>query len=304
MTQWAKRGLVFRPSGEHPWMRSHASNPVVLPLSDDLVRVYFSSRDEHNRSHLGFVEIDPREPQDIKRLSERPALAPGPLGYFDDHGTYGLTIAEEGGLLYMYYVGWNPGPPPLYYPSIGLAISDDGGETFEKHSPAPILARSAQDPWMVTAPFVRKDDGLWRMWYVSGIGWREEEDGLHSYYHTKLAESEDGIEWRRDDHVALRLREGERNIARMCVVREDDGGYSGWYSYTAGGGYILGNAVSEDGREWERLDDDVGAEPSGGDAWDSDAVAYPFVFDFAGSRYLLYCGNDVGRAGFGIAERV
>ena len=31
-------------------------------------------------------------------------------------------------------------------------------------------------------------------------------------------------------------------------------------------------------------------------------LCYPFVFDHAGRRYLLYNGNDYGRTGIGLAE--
>jgi len=30
-------------------------------------------------------------------------------------------------------------------------------------------------------------------------------------------------------------------------------------------------------------------------------ICYPYVFDHAGSRYMLYNGNGYGRTGFGIA---
>ncbi|MBB5866436.1 hypothetical protein [Xanthomonas sp. 3058] len=30
-------------------------------------------------------------------------------------------------------------------------------------------------------------------------------------------------------------------------------------------------------------------------------IEYPFVFDHAGQRYMLYNGNDYGRSGFGLA---
>ena len=33
----------------------------------------------------------------------------------------------------------------------------------------------------------------------------------------------------------------------------------------------------------------------------TEMVEYPFVFDHAGSRYMLYAGNGFGRTGFGLA---
>src|SRR5438105_4523636 len=92
---WLKRGLVFRPTGEHPWLRSHASNPVALPLGEGRVRTYFASRDDRNRSHVGFVEWHLERPGEILHLSETPVLAPGPLGHFDDHGVYAMSLVER-----------------------------------------------------------------------------------------------------------------------------------------------------------------------------------------------------------------
>jgi hypothetical protein len=302
VTVWTKHGLVFQSNGQRAWMHSHASNPVALPFGDEFVRVYFASRDVSNRSHVTFLDVDPRQPTRIIRIADAPVLAPGPLGYFDDHGTFAMSLVRDGQRLLLYYVGWNPGASPLYYPSVGLAVSRDDGETFEKHSRAPIMGRSAVDPWMVSSPFVLQDRGRWRMWYLSGIGWREEEGRLRSYYHTKYAESDDGVHWRRDGWVALELSPGEHNIARMCVLPDRDR-YRAWYSYTAEAGYRIGYAESADGLNWHRRDHEAGVAPSP-TGWDSEATAYPYVFDFAGRRYMLYSGNDFGRGGLGLAELV
>jgi hypothetical protein len=35
--------------------------------------------------------------------------------------------------------------------------------------------------------------------------------------------------------------------------------------------------------------------------WDSEMIAYPFVFDHKDQRYMLYNGNEYGRTGFGLA---
>lgn len=300
--RWSKRGLLFAPSREREWMQSHASLPVALHLGGDLYRVYFASRDARNRSHVGFVELDINEPARILRVSDRPVLAPGPLGHFDDHGVYAASLARgPRGELYLYYIGWNPGArPPLFYSSIGLARSDDGGLTFAKTSAAPVMSRSEFDPCLVTSPCVLREGDRWRMWYVSGFRWEEAEDGLHSYYHLKYAESADGARWERAGLVCVDLRPGERNIARPCVLRRGGGGYRMWYSYNEGRGYRVGYAESGDGLAWARKDGEAGIELSAS-GWDSEAMAYPWVFEHAGRSYMLYNGNGFGREGFGLA---
>lgn len=299
---WTKLGLVFAPDGRATWLRSHASLPTALPLSDGRQRVYFSSRDGESRSHVGWVELALGDTVHAGQVSSEPVLAPGPLGHFDDHGTYAASLVEDGGEVRLYYVGWNPGVrPPLFYSSIGLATSDDGGLSFRRHSTAPIMARSDHDPCLVTSPCVLLDGDTWRMWYVSGIGWREEAGRLRSIYHVKYAESRDGVAWDRQGLVAIDLRPDETNIARPCVVK-DAGGYRMWYSSAGDDGYRIGYAESDDGYRWERHDELAGIEP-GPEEWDAGAQAYPWLVRSGGREYLLYNGDGFGRDGFGAAVR-
>jgi len=36
--------------------------------------------------------------------------------------------------------------------------------------------------------------------------------------------------------------------------------------------------------------------------WDSEMISYPHVFELDDKIYMLYLGNQVGKAGFGLAE--
>lgn len=296
---WKKQGLIFRSSGQHPWMQTHTAVPIPLRLSGDLYRIYFGTRDSQQHPRIGYIELDLKEPTNILKVSDNYVLGEGPRGYFDDNGVYPGPIIKDGQNLLMYYVGRNNGTPPLFYMSIGLAVSEDRGKTFRKLFKAPIMARSEFDPWMVSMPCVRREEGRWRMWYISGFKWDEAAESPHSYYHIKYAESADGIEWERDGWVAIELREGETNIAGPSVLKED-GLYKMWYSYVASQGYRIGYAESFDGYIWERKDADVGIDvsPTG---WDSQTMAYPYVFIHDGRKFMLYSGNGYGREGFGLA---
>ena len=297
--KWRKLGLIFTPSGKHPWMQSHASLPTSFRLAGNTYRVYFASRDSKNRSYIGYMDFDIQNLGNPLYISKEPVLVPGPIGCFDDHGVYASSLVECEAQIFMYYIGWNPGTKaPLFYSSIGLAISEDKGKSFKKKSKAPIMSRSEFDPCLVTSPCVLIDSGAWRMWYVSGFKWEQEGDELHSYYHIKYAESEDGIHWERKGLVCIDLLPGERNIARPCVIKE--GVYKMWYSYNAGQGYRIGYAESSDGYVWKRMDNEAGIDvsPTG---WDSKAIAYPWVLTHSGRKYMLYNGNDFGKDGFGLA---
>src|SRR5262245_31807538 len=84
--KWRKLGRVYVPDGRLSWARSHAANPVAEHVEGGLYRIYFSSRDEQNRSSIGFVEIDIRNPGRILREPEQPVLTPGDPTMFDDNG--------------------------------------------------------------------------------------------------------------------------------------------------------------------------------------------------------------------------
>jgi predicted GH43/DUF377 family glycosyl hydrolase len=290
--QWERRGLVFAPDGRW-WQRSHAALPTVLPLGGGLCRVYFTSRDERQRSHVGWFDLDLDGSQVVEACAE-PVLAPGVRGHYDGDGVWAASAVRDRDRVRLYTIGWNAGAPPLYYPSIGLAFSEDGGRTFAKHGRTPVLARSEHDPWMVSGPHVLHEDGRWRMWYLSGQGW--DDDG-HSAYDVKHAESDDGIAWRRDGRVCLGE---ERNTARACVLR-DGGRYRAWFSSDGGEGYRIRYAESPDGLDWERVDG-WGLEPAG-EGWESGAVAYPFVVRHGDRLVMLYNGDGFGRAGIGLAVR-
>jgi len=66
--QWQKLGLVFCPANNYEWMVSHAANPVAKYLEGNVFRIYFSSRDQENRSSISFVEIDTKRSEQILRL--------------------------------------------------------------------------------------------------------------------------------------------------------------------------------------------------------------------------------------------
>lgn len=302
--KWQKIGLIFRPNRRYDWMASHASLPIAIHLGGDNYRIYFYSRDKLDRSHVAYIELNINEPDKILYLTPEPVLAPGPLGCFDDYGVMASSIATYNDKMYLYYVGWNPGKhEPLFYNSIGLAVSSDDGKTFQKLFKAPILSRSEYDPCLVTSPFVMIEQNIWRMWYVSGIRWEITDNGLKSYYHIKYAESKDGINWERKGIVCIDFKDKtETNIARPCIVKEG-GLYKMWYSYNRGKGYRIGYAESQDGITWQRRDDEAGIDVSES-GWDSEMTAYPWVFDHKGTKYMLYNGNNFGKDGLGLAITV
>ncbi len=295
--KWIKQGLIFCPEDNYEWMVSHAAIPVAEPTGGGVFRVYFSCRDRDNRSSIGFLEFDIRNPNVVLGLGRQPLIQPGEPGLFDDSGTSMGCLVSINGKKYLYYVGWNLGVTVPWRNSIGLAIGDVAGVQFAKYARAPIIDRNHVDPFSVSYPWVMKDGPLWKMWYGSNLSWGANQTDMSHV--VKYAESFDGIHWERKGHVAIPLQyRDECAICRPCLIKED-GIYKMWYSYR-GQTYRIGYAESADGIWWERKDGEVGIDVSR-EGWDSEMIEYPFVFDHDTNRYMLYNGNGYGRTGIGLA---
>ncbi len=295
--KWTKLGQVFNPSGEYPWMQSHAANTVAEYLEGDLFRIYFSCRDDQNRAHIAYVVIEMNPPFPVMEIASEPVLSPGEPGTFDDSGVSLACIRIIGGQKFLYYLGWNLGVTVPFRNSIGLAMLDKETGTYVRHSQAPLLGLNHVDPFCISYPFVLEDGGIYRMWYGSNLKWgaaMEDMDHLLKY-----AESTDGLEWKREGKIAINFKDSSEYALSRPFVMKENGVYRMWYSYR-GAAYRIGYAEAENGIEWERMDDKAGISVSDA-GWDSESVEYPFIFDHKGQKYMLYNGNRYGLTGFGLA---
>src|SRR5436305_6316398 len=137
--RWVKTGRFFQVDGQADWMAHHATHPVADLLDDQTLRVYFAPRDGAGKSRITFIDVSPDDPGNVKYVHDASVLDLGQLGTFDDSGVMAAAIVDHGSEKYLYYVGWMETVTVPYRNSIGLAISRDGGLTFERIAPAPIL---------------------------------------------------------------------------------------------------------------------------------------------------------------------
>ncbi|SRR6266481_3112867 len=306
--RWIKKGLIFKPDHNFPWMISHAAIPVVDSMNEGKLRIYYSSRDSQGRSRPTYIEVDDSDPSRIIYIHDRPILPLGDAGTFDDNGIMPSWIVNHGGTKYLYYIAWNPQVTVSYRLAIGLAISTDGGKTFEKYSDGPICDRDISEPFFNTAPCVLKDGDKWRMWYVSCTGWRLINDRQEPLYNIKYAESKDGIYWTRTGHICIGYDNFTEAIGRPSVYFKDDK-FRMLYSYRSASNYRtdpaksyrLGYAESSDGLHWTRFDEQVGIDRSS-QGWDSEMIEYCYRHDQGNSTYLFYNGNGFGMSGVGYAK--
>lgn len=313
--KWRKLGKLFDPT-DHALPSGcveFAQSPQAL-VCDGFVRVFFSTRaaDAGGKylSHVAFVDMDD-DLRNIVRVSQDPVLPLGQLGCFDEHGIFPINVVRHGRRVLAYTTGWSRRVSVSVETAIGLAISEDDGETFRRVGDGPVMAASLHEPCLVGDGFVKIVSGVFHMWYIFGTGWKIYAPGLapDRTYKIGHATSTDGVNWNKeearqiipdslgpDESQALPTvaRIGDRYHMFFCYRESFD------FRRANGRGYRIGHAVSDDLVQWTR-DDTSGPPPGGLGEWDSDMQCYPHIFESDGRFFLLYNGNDFGRRGFGLA---
>ena len=300
--EWKKLGNVYVASGMHGWDRSHAYIPTPLIL-DDRVRVYVAFWDRTNVGRIGYVDLAIDDLTKVLQVSNRPILDIGRRGAFDDNGVSPVSIVKEGGTIFLYYIGWQTGTKVRYFLFSGLAKSIDGGNTFTRVSEVPVLDRNDNGLFFRTAPFVVRDGGIYKMWYVSGSKWITVKGKEVPTYGLRYMQSKNPHKWEGGGIEVLNpLGINEYGFGRPWVLKEE-GIYKMWYSIRAiGEGYRIGYAESVDGLNWVRKDSDAGITVSK-KGWDSQMICFSAIFDIGADRFMLYNGNNFGETGFGLAKQ-
>lgn len=307
MYYWESESFIYEPTGNNMLSRSHAQLPTPLSINSSTFRFFYSSRDEYGQSRPFYLDYDMTSKRTLS-IADKPVLELGKPGMFDDKGIMPSSIVRVNNELFFYYIGWNQRTNIGYQLAIGLAISKDNGDTFQKAYEGPILDRSVHDPVFCAAPCVHYNGNEFVMWYISATGWPNYNGKPEPVYLVKRATSQNGIEWVTSDAVSIPYKfEGEA-IGRPWVTRTETG-FHMWYSTrgsqgyreSAGQHYQLGYAVSVDGIAWQRKDDQFSLKPSG-HQWDQHMQEYSSVFTFNNEFYMVYNGNTFGKSGFGLAK--
>lgn len=298
---WKKLGRVYVADGHHHWAQSHAYLPTSMMLDEDRIRVYAAFLDRQRIGRVGYVDLNAKNPLEVLKVSDRPVLDIGEAGAFDDNGVSPLCLVEARDHLRLYYVGWQLGVRARYFLFTGLAVSEDGGENFQRWSRAPILERSHGELFVRSGAHVRLENGRWKAWYVAGDSWLDLDGRQVPRYNVRYLESGDGISWGQHGEVSLDFaNDDEFGFGRPFLLREKEF-YRMWYSLrTFSKGYRIGYAESEDGRHWLRKDHQAGIDVSG-TGWDSRMVCFACIQRTRYGTYMFYNGNNYGESGFGAA---
>lgn len=278
--------------------------PTPVRRDDKTIRVFVTFCDADGIGRPGYVDVSAHDPLEVLGVSQQPLLDLGMPGTFDENGVLTCGVTDLGdGRMYMYYVGFELGTKIRYRLLAGLAISEDRGNTFQRHAPTPVLERSATEMYFRGGPYCLHESQRFRLWYVAGSEWIDLDGKSMPVYDIRYAESEDGIHWPDKGQVQIPITEpDEHGFGRPCVIPKVSGGYRMFYSVRrrSYGAYRLGYAESPDGHAWRRMDETLNLDVTPG-SFDSQAIMYAAPIEIDGKLYVFYNGNDFGREGFAAA---
>jgi len=312
--KWKKLGKIFDPT-EHKLPNNcfeFAKSPQTL-IFENFVRIYFSTIEKESTgkflSHIAFIDID-KNFKNIINISKETVIKLGNLGCFDEHGIFPVNILRNEDKVFAYTTGWSRRVSVSVETSVGLAISEDNGLTFNKIGDGPILTSSLHEPFLVCDAFVIKFNNSYHMWYIFGTRWVENTiDTIPArVYKIGHATSNDGISWQKEGKQIISDKLNSDECQALPTVIYHNSKYHMFFCYrqpidfrkNSNRAYRIGYAYSVDLVNWIRDDENVGIDVSK-EGWDSEMLCYPHVFHCNNKVYLLYNGNEFGRNGFGLA---
>jgi hypothetical protein len=300
--KWEKLGRIITPQKNIYWMKTWTGASFVRQVEDtSIFEIFVTGRDDKNRSRIGKVFMDFDKNFKIISIEEEPVFTLGELGSFDENGVSYPWLFSWQNTTYMLYVGWMPTVLTPFKNELGLARELKNGN-FERVSRAPILSLNNDDYLSIGSSCVIVEENIIRLYYTSFLKWGEKGEYKH-YYLIKYAESTDAINWNRNNHICIDFAyDWEFSIGRPSVIKMDDV-YNMWFSYRGNKpkGYFIGYAYSFDGKNFVRDDENAGITLSK-EGWDSEMICYSHVFNYKNNFYMIYCGNEYGRDGIGIAR--
>ncbi len=297
---WEKLGLI---------RLGHHSQLPVSDVLNDRIRIYYSSRDDSGRSFPLFIEVDKENPLNIITQPTKIGIDFGDPGSFDWSGIMPTKIITKGKTKMLYYIGWSRRIDVPYHNTLGLALSEDGGESWKKFSTGPVFGTSYKEPGYVGTAEIIIEDGIWNMWYLSCRKWVSHENIMEPVYNIKHAFSHNGVDWAPTDKTQIELYDEEGGIS-ACTISKSDGLYEMLFSVRnkinyrtdKNSSYRIKKAISSDGLNWQRLENtEIDISDS---EWENFMVCYPNFACTKDSTFLFYNGNGFGKSGIMVAKKL
>ena len=297
-------GRIFIPQD---YELEYAKSPQAV-VFDDFVRIYFCYCVPDGVkliSRVGFADYD-KSFRSVIRISKN-VINGGSLGTFDEHGIFPFSPFKDGDVIKAITSGWSRRQSVSVEGALGLAISYDAGETFERIGTGPVMTALLNEPFLIGDGFViRLAQNDYKMFYIYGTDWDNYEGTgqPERTYKIAIAQSANLTEWKRNGiQIVSEKFKGEAQALPTVIKKDGIWHLFFCYRHTVGFrenssmAYRIGYAYSKDLKTWIRNDGGIQVPLAD---WCDEMQCYPNVFLMNGEIYLLYNGNRFGKNGFGL----
>lgn len=305
--KWIKRGLIFSPFSSPEFGFTHTQCPTALVL-DKTIRIFFGSRLKDGSGGIFCMDVDSNDPGKILDIKKEPVLLRGVAGAFDQDGVLQVGITRNEGNLFLYYGGFSKLVSSPHNCMMGLAISQDNGESFSRISEGPVLPISRTDPFLIGSADIVLHENKWHMIYTSGTRWTNLGGQMELSYALKYASSSNGIDWEPSGRIVIQQEMDNYADCKPSIVKIRDEFHMYFstrkivdYRDNGANSYRLAHAISKDLINWVRADEMAKIDVST-DGWDSAMICYPNIVECDDRVFMFYNGNGFGQSGFGYAE--
>ena len=249
------------------------------------------------------MDVDANNPLNVLSVSKEPVVDLGIPGTFDDNGVFPGHVSKFNDKYYLYYTGFQLQTKIPFTNFGGVAVAEENNpDQVKKFGHVPVLDRSNNGTCVRSGQTVLLENGIYKTWYSGGKDWENVGGKLRQTYDIYYTESSTPHEFPQSETLCFaRDKSVEHGLGRPNVIRVGDE-YKMFYTRRIlNMKYTIGYAVSQDGINWKRKDDEIGIEHSQ-DGWDSEMVYFPCVLKVNEDYYMYYNGNNFGESGFGAAR--
>lgn len=269
------------------WIK-HPKNPLLKrgsPGEFDHFNIHAPMVVHHSDQYWMFYSGGPCGPPDHQYVKYQLSLATSqdginfekigrpilPLGERDNFHTCMAILRDAEGKLLLEDGIWKAWFNGNRENDLELTTSVDGIH-WEKHPASPVTTGAY-------SPTIIKDGHLYRMWYTTGV---------FGAFDISYAESRDGISWNhKDEPVLTRGSDWDRHNALYPHVLKINGIYHMFYTGMTPGRCYMGLAISGNGVDWEKHEDNPLIKP-GPEEWDSIYASCSSVVLTPDEKWRLY----------------
>lgn len=296
-------GIIFKNNKKYSWSQKRALYPTPFKISDNQVRIFYTSQDNEDRGRISFFDIN--NELEIINTFDRPVIDIGDKNTFDQDGVGVMSIITIDEKLYLYYSGFQRFEKIRYKIFTGVAYSLNNGESFTKINKISIGTNTNKSNIQGGAVII-KIKNTYRLFYVEGHEFINLLNNNVPSYDIKYIDSLDGINFQGQSKILVDHNDfnDEIGYGRPYVIfNKDKQIYQMFYSIrkkSLNGKYCSGYAESTDCEKWKRKDSLAIKESFAG--FDSENIQFLSVFEINNKQYALYNGNDYGIDGIGLAQ--